>query len=89
MLGAAKVVIAIALGTSAAVLLAAYPVAILGLLLCFAGAELALPARKISSRSDFFLVLLTAGGILGANTLVGFLLGFGAALLIRVGVGHD
>ena len=89
MLGAAKVVIAIALGTSAAVLLAAYPVAILGLLLCFAGAELALPARKISSRSDFFLVLLTAGGILGANTLVGFLLDFGAALLIRVGSKRD
>lgn len=89
MLGIAKIAIAIALGTSAAVLLAAYPAAILGLLLCFAGVELALPARQISTRSEFFLVILTAGGILGADTLVGFLLGFGAALLIRLGSKDD
>lgn len=89
MLGVAKVAAAVALGTSAAVLLAAYPASILGLLLCFAGAELALPARKVSTRSDFLLVLLTAGGIVGANTLIGFLLGFGAALVIRLGSKDD
>jgi hypothetical protein len=50
--------------------------------------ELALPARKISSRYEFILVLVTAGGILGANTLVGFLLGLGAALLIRIASRH-
>ncbi len=84
MLGLAKVGVAILLGSSAAVVLAAYPKAILGTLLGFAGIELALPVRTCRGRDEFFLAALTAGGILGVNTLVGFLLGLGAALLIKV-----
>lgn len=84
MLGAAKIVIAVSLGSSAAVLLAAYPASILGVLLGFAGAELALPARNCQGRNEFFLALLTAGGCLGFNTALGFAMGIVAALVIGV-----
>lgn len=82
MLGAAKIAIAIALGSSAAALLAAYPVSVLGVLLAFAGAELALPARDCGSRDGFFLAVLTAGGCLGFNTAVGVTMGLAAAALL-------
>ncbi|MFQ5737450.1 MAG: putative sulfate/molybdate transporter [Acidobacteriota bacterium] len=79
MLGVAKVGIGLMLGSSAAFLLNAFPAAILGVLLCFAGAELALPARDSTSRDEFFLAALTAGGCLGMNTALGFGIGMAAA----------
>ncbi len=82
LLGAAKVALALALGGSAAVLLASYPQSLLGVLLLLAGAELSLPARKVAGRDDFLLVVLTAGGVLAVNTAVGFALGLAAALLL-------
>jgi len=82
MLGTAKVLLAVTLGASAMALLSAYPLGVLGVLLCFAGVELALPARTASSPDAFFLVLVTAGGCVGFNTAVGFLLGLAAAALI-------
>lgn len=81
MLGLAKVLLALLLGSTAAALLARYPASILGVLLAFAGAELALPARDATERDDFFVVVITAGGTLGANTLVGVLLGLLTAAL--------
>ncbi|MAG55853.1 MAG: sulfate transporter [Planctomycetes bacterium] len=82
MLGLAKILLAVTLGSSAVVLLDAYPMSILGILLCFAGVELALPARKATGPDEFFLVVVTAGGCLGFNTAIGFSLGILAALLI-------
>lgn len=82
MLGLAKVLLAVTLGASAVALLTAYPLGVLGVLLCFAGVELALPARTASSPDAFFLVLVTAGGCIGFNTAVGFLLGLAAAGLL-------
>lgn len=81
MLGLAKVLLALALGGTAAALLARYPASILGVLLAFAGAGFALPARDATERDDFFVVVITAGGTLGANTLVGVLLGLFTAAL--------
>ena len=72
-----------ALNATAAVLLAAYPVSILGVFLCFAGIELALPARDCANRDEFFLAVLTAGGILVFNAAVGCAFGLVAALLIK------
>ncbi len=83
MLGAAKMAIGVFLGSSAAVILLAYPTSILGVLLCFAGIELALPARNCHSRRDFFLAVLTAGGVLSINTAAGVALGLLAAIIFR------
>ncbi|RMH04291.1 MAG: sulfate transporter [Planctomycetota bacterium] len=80
LLGLAKVLVAVLFGSSAMALLAAYPAAILGLMLCFAGVELAAPARKAATPDGFLVVIVTAGGCLGFDTAVGFLLGLAVAL---------
>lgn len=82
MLGVAKIGIGIGLGSTAAVLLAAFPASILGVFLCFAGVELSLPARDCVGRDDFFLAILTAGGILSFNAAIGCAVGLLAALLL-------
>ena len=87
MLGIAKMAVGIAFGASAGLLLAAYPLSILGVLLSFAGIELALPARECREREPFFVAILTAGGCLGFNTAVGVVLGLGAAALMRTRIG--
>jgi MFS superfamily sulfate permease-like transporter len=78
-LGVAKIVLGLLFGAAAVTLLSAFPTALLGLLLAFAGFELALPARDCVERDRFFVALATAGGILAVNTLVGFLFGLIAA----------
>jgi MFS superfamily sulfate permease-like transporter len=83
-LGTAKVLLAVLLGSSAMVLLSAYPLSILGVLLCFAGIELAMPASKATGGDAFFLALVTAGGCLGFNTAIGFALGMVCAILFAV-----
>lgn len=82
MLGAAKMLLALALGSAATAWLAAFPSSILGVLLGFAGAELALPARRSTGRDAFFVVAITAGATIGVNTVVGVLLGLGATALL-------
>ena len=84
MLGIAKIVLGLAFGSAALVVLSAFPGSLLGLLLVFAGFELALPARECNDRDAFFIVLVTAGGILTVNTLVGFVLGLAAALVLAL-----
>jgi hypothetical protein len=86
LLGITKMGLGILFGSAVGVLLAAFPASILGVLLAFAGLELGLVARESSDRNGFFVVAATAGGILGVNAAVGFLLGLGAAfLLLREG----
>ncbi len=82
LLGSAKILIGIVFGASAGLLLGAYPLSILGVLLCFAGIELAMPARECTQRDPFLLAMLTAGGCLGFNTAVGVGLGLAAAALL-------
>lgn len=84
MLGGAKLLLAVAFGSSAAALLSGYPLSILGVLLVFAGAELALPARDQTDRNGFLLTVLTAGGVLGFNTAAGVAMGIVAALALTV-----
>ena len=81
-LGLSKMGLGILFGSAVGVVLAAFPISLLGVLLAFAGLELALPAREASDRNAFFVVAATAGGILAVNAAVGFLLGLGAALLL-------
>jgi MFS superfamily sulfate permease-like transporter len=85
-LGLAKIVVGVLFGAAAIPVLLAFPASLLGLLLVFAGLELALPARDCVDRDAFFIAAATAGGILAANTLVGFILGLVAALILtRIG----
>ena len=81
-LGAAKIALGISFGTAGVSLMALYPVAVLGVLLVFAGLELSLPARDCASREAFMVAAATAAGILAVNTWVGFLLGWVAAVFL-------
>ena len=90
MLGLAKVAIGLTLGAAAMTILLAFPVSVLGVLLVFAGLELALPAHDCNDRQTFFIAAATAIGILAADTWIGFLFGLTAAgLLLRFGRSSD
>ncbi|KAM7276445.1 hypothetical protein ACFE04_018311 [Oxalis oulophora] len=57
LLGLAKMVLGLVLGSSLVVILNKFPVGVLGVLLLFAGIELAMAARDMNSKEDAFVVL--------------------------------
>jgi len=84
-LGGAKMVVAILLGASLMTLCRAFPASILGAMLAFSGMELALVTRDQTSRTDAFVMLLTAGACLGLNNIaLGFALGLGFTICLRL-----
>ncbi len=84
MLGAAKVIIGLAFGAALLSLLNAYPFAILGPMLVFAGIELAKTCFEIENKIDFSIALLTSATILTVNTFIGFLVGAGLYVFLWV-----
>jgi len=55
------------------------PWSILGVLLLFAGSQLALTVIDIRERKDLFVVLVMLGITLASNLAVGFIVGIGVA----------
>ena len=86
MLGVAKIALALLLGTSLLLWLHAYPKSVLGVLLLFSGLELGMVCRDQRRRVDYFVMLVTAGACLAANTAVGFVIGWVVAGLLVWGV---
>jgi len=85
MLGICKLLIGVFLSAMVLDSLPFYPGSILGLLLIFAGLELALPIADQRGRDKLVVVLITAVGILAVNTAIGFVLGsVVAAILLAV-----
>jgi MFS superfamily sulfate permease-like transporter len=81
------VLLAIFLGASLMALCGAFPASVLGVLLAFAGMELALVCRDQTSRTDAFAMLLTTAACMGLNNIaLGFLLGLTMAWCLRLGV---
>jgi MFS superfamily sulfate permease-like transporter len=86
-LGGVKLFLAVTLGTSLMAVCQTFPVSVLGVLLAFAGMELALVCRDQVSRTDAFSMLLTAGACLAFNHVaLGFLLGLSFAWCLRCGL---
>lgn len=84
-LGASKMIIAVLFGASLMALCRAFPASVLGVMLAFSGIELALVTRDQVGRTDSFVMLLTAGACLGANSVaLGFLLGLLLAWALRL-----
>jgi MFS superfamily sulfate permease-like transporter len=79
-LGAMKMLVAICFGGSLLALLKVYPQSLLGVLLFFAGLELALVCRDISEREPAIIMLLTA--IVGL-ALKSVAIGFAAGLAVH------
>ena len=85
-LGIVKVAIAIVFGTSLLALCHSFPASILGVMLAFSGIELALVTRDQTDRASAFTMLLTGGACLAlSNVGLGFLIGLGLALCLRLG----
>ena len=61
------------------------PIAILGVLLFFAGGQLALTITDLQKRSEMFIALCILGIALGTNLAVGFLAGLMLTLLLSRG----
>jgi hypothetical protein len=78
LLGAAKLLLAVAFGSSLMTLCLAFPKALLGVMLAFSGMALAEAAK---AAKDTPLLLLTAAGCLGLGPVAGVLTGFAGHLL--------
>lgn len=87
MLGAVKILLAVFLGTSLMALCRAFPASVLGVLLAFAGMELALVVRDQTRRADAFAMLITAATCMAlSNVAIGFLVGLVIAWCFHFGL---
>lgn len=85
LLGAAKLVLGFVLGSSLAHFFNQFPVGILGVLLLFAGVELAMASRDMNTKEDSFVMLLcTAVSLVGSSAALGFLCGMIAFVLLKL-----
>ncbi len=86
MIGILLLIIALVFGRVGVVLLSSIPQAVLGVLLLFAGLELALLIRDVKERNELFLVMLIAGLALATTHMgIAFSVGIVASLIIRWG----
>ena len=83
MLGLSKLIIGMFFGASAMWMLNAYPLSILGVMLLFAGMELARPAWEKCSGTAFLVAVVTGAGIVLFNTMAGFLAGVIFYMILR------
>jgi len=76
MIGVIFLVVALGFGRMGIALLSSIPNGILGVLLLFAGMELALLIRDVSGKTDFFITFLVAGiGLATTNMGIAFFIG--------------
>ncbi|KAJ0248208.1 Molybdate transporter 1 [Hirschfeldia incana] len=75
LLGVAKLVLGLVLGSSLVGILEKFPVGVLGALLLFAGVELAMAARDMNTKGDAFVMLVCTAVSLGSNAAIGFVAG--------------
>jgi SulP family sulfate permease len=83
MIGGVFVLLALLVGDMAVHILTLLPFAVLGALLCFAGAQLALTILDVRDRKDLLVVLATLGITLASNLAAGFIAGIVLAYLFR------
>ncbi|XP_023751534.1 molybdate transporter 1 [Lactuca sativa] len=85
LLGAAKLLLGLILGSSIVRILISFPVGVLGVLLLFAGVELAMCARDMKAKEDSFVVLIcTAVSLVGSSAALGFVVGMVVHLILRL-----
>ncbi|KAK9673535.1 hypothetical protein RND81_12G173800 [Saponaria officinalis] len=87
LLGAAKLIIGVVLGSSVVKILDQFPVGVLGVLLLFAGLELAMACRDMNSKEESFVMLLvTAVSLVESGASLGFLCGIVTHFLFKLRV---
>lgn len=84
-LGVTKLVLGFVLGSSLAHFFNQFPVGILGVLLLFAGIELAMASRDMNNKKDSFVMLFcTAVSLVGSSAALGFFCGMVAFGVLKV-----
>ncbi|XP_030452490.1 molybdate transporter 1-like [Syzygium oleosum] len=84
-LGVAKLILGLVLGSSIVKVLDQFPVGVLGVLLLFAGIELAMAARDMNSKEEAFVMLICAAiSLVGSSAALGFLCGILVHVLLRL-----
>ena len=83
MIGGIFVLLALLLGTHSLAVVYLLPMSILGVLLIFAGTQLALTIIDTKERRDLFVVLVMLGITLASNLAVGFLVGIALAYALK------
>ncbi|MES0349987.1 MAG: putative sulfate/molybdate transporter [Desulfobacteria bacterium] len=83
MIGAIFVALAVFLGTHALAVVYLLPMSILGVLLIFAGSQLALTIIDMKERKDLFVALIMLGITLASNLAIGFVVGLAVAYALK------
>ena len=83
MIGVIFIFFTLILGNSILIIFNLIPMAILGVLLLFAGSQLALTILDVNQRKDLFVVVSILGITLASNLAAGFLAGIALAYLLR------
>ena len=84
MIGTIFFALAILLGSDALAIVYLLPLSVLGILLLFAGSQLALTIMDLQNRKDLFVVILILGITLATNLAAGFLVGIGVAWVLKI-----
>ncbi len=82
-IGAIFVVLALFLGSEALAIIYLLPMSALGVLLIFAGTQLALTVMDLKTRKDFFVPILIVSITLASNLAAGFIVGIVVAYLLK------
>ncbi|XP_052174403.1 molybdate transporter 2-like [Diospyros lotus] len=84
-LGAGKLVLGLAFGNSFVKILGQFPIGILGVLLLFAGIELAMASRDMKTKEESFVMLVCAAvSLTGSSAALGFGCGIVLFLLLKL-----
>jgi SulP family sulfate permease len=83
MIGSVFLILALFLGKHSLALIYLLPLSVLGVLLIFAGAQLALTIIDLRSEKELFVALAVLGITLATNLAVGFIVGFSLAYAFK------
>ena len=83
MIGLIFLALVLVLGKNIVDFFSLIPMAILGILLIFAGAQLTLTLMDLTSRKEYFVATIILGVTLASNLAAGFMVGFAAAHLLK------
>jgi SulP family sulfate permease len=83
LIGGIFLILAFFLGTHSLAVIYLLPMSVLGVLLIFAGSQLALTIIDLNERKDLFVALVMLGITLASNLAVGFLVGIGLAYALK------
>ncbi|EEF45943.1 sulfate transporter, putative [Ricinus communis] len=85
LLGAAKAILGLLIGSSLVMILDQFPVGVLGVLLLFAGVELAMTSRDMNTKEESFVMLIcTAVSLVGSSAALGFVCGMAVHVLLKL-----